>query len=340
MKIDKKTFGTLSNGKKAKLWVLRAGDLKLSLTNIGAAWTSLIVPSHRGKDDITLGYSTLDGYFNNTPYLGVTVGRFANRISGAAFKLNGETYRLEANNGNNSLHSGSKGFSIQRWKSEAYEENEGVYVRFELESPDGDGGFPGRMNTVVSYGLTKSNEIICDYHASLNKPCPVNLTNHAYFNLAGEGSGDILSHEVLLRSSSYVEVDNDSIPTGRVLPVDGTEFDFRVSRKIKDNKKQFNEYDHCFVTDGKPGELRPCAEVYEPKTRRAMKVYTTQPGVQFYTGKYLNINGKSGSRYAQFSGFCLETQHYPDTPNHDNFPSCVASPLHDYHEKAVFTFDW
>jgi len=343
MKIDKKKFGILSNGKKAKLWTLSAGDIKLSMTNIGASWTSLIVPSANGKDDILLGFSGLDGYLNNIPYLGVTVGRFANRIKDASFSLNGKTYNLEANDGKNSLHSGSRGFPKRCWKSEAYEENEGVYVRFEFESPEGDCGFPGKMNAIVSYGLTKSNEIICDYQANVSKPCPVNLTNHAYFNLAGEGNGSILSHEVVLHSSSYVEVDSSNIPTGRILPVDGTEFDFRQARKIRldsYSSDQFNGYDHCFVTDGEPGKLRKCAEVYEPVSGRSMKVFTTQPGVQFYTGNFLDISGKLGSRYVKYSGFCLETQHFPDSPNHENFPSCIITPHKDYHEKAVFTFDF
>jgi len=343
MDIEKNIFGFLSNGKKIKLWTLKAGDLKLCLTNIGAAWTSLIVPSKKGDDDILLGFSGLNGYLNNIPYLGVTVGRFANRIKNAAFNLNGETYHLEANNGGNCLHSGSRAFAVQCWKSEAYEENEGVYIRFELESADGDCGFPGKMTAVVSYGLTKSNELICDYHAAVSKPCPVNLTNHAYFNLAGEGKGDILSHEVTLYSSSYVDVDSSAIPTGKIIPVEGTDFDFRKRKKInasQNDQKQFSGFDHCFVTDGKPGEMRPCAEVYEPVSGRTMKVFTTQPGVQFYTGNFLNITGKYGGHYAKHSGFCLETQHYPDSPNHDHFPSCIAAPLNDYHERAVFTFDF
>jgi len=343
MKIDKKTFGILSNGKKSKLWTLSAGDLALSITDIGASWTSLIVPSALGKSDILLGFSGIDGYLSNGPYLGVTVGRFANRIKNAAFSLNGKTYQLEKNDGENSLHSGSRGFAKRRWKSEAYEEDEGVYVRFELYSPDGDCGFPGDLNAVVSYGLTKSNEIICDYQASVNKPCPVNLTNHAYFNLAGEEKGSILSHEVLLYSSSYIEVDKYAVPTGRVLSVMNTDFDFRTRRKICGNpssSKSFKDYDHCFAVDGEEGELRPCAEVYETVSGRSMKVFTTQPGVQFYTGKHLDTAGKYGSRYAKYSGFCLETQHYPDTPNHKGFPSCTASIEKDYHEKAVFAFNF
>ena len=348
MKIEKKNFGVLSNGKKVKIFTLSAGSLKLSLTNIGAAWTSLIVPSKLGKNDVLLGYSGLDGFLSNNPYFGVTVGRFANRISNASFTLQGRTYQLEANIGKNTLHSGSNGFAKRYWKANAYEENEGVYVRFELESPDGDGGFPGNMKAVVSYGLTKSNEIICDYQAKVDKPCPVNFTNHAYFNLAGEGKGDVLSHEVNLYSSAYVEVDDDSIPTGRLLPVDGTEFDFKTRRKIYQDclncrdsgVNSFKGYNHCFVVDGEPGKLRPCAAVYEPVTGRAMKVFTTQPGVQFFTSNHMDTEGKFGSRYAKYSGFCLETQHYPDTPNQENFPSCIASAGNDYHEKAVFAFNW
>jgi len=345
MKIKKQTFGILSNGKKVKLWTLSAGDLKFSLTNFGAAWTSLIVPSQSGsKDDVLLGFTGLDGYLNNEPYIGVTVGRFANRIKDASFELFGTKYFLEKTDGNNSLHSGSRSFAKLLWKSEAYEENSGVYVRFELDSPDGDCGFPGNLKAVVSYGLTKSNEIICDYKASVDKCCPVNFTNHAYFNLAGEGKGNILSHEVMLNSSAYVDVDKHAIPTGKLIPVNGTYFDFKTRRKIKTNSsflKPFKGYDHCFAVDGENGKLRPCAEVYEHESGRSMKVFTTQPGVQFYTGNHLkNVAGKQGSVYKKQSGFCLETQHFPDTPNKQGFPSCLVSPGKDYHEKAVFAFSW
>ncbi|MCL2759437.1 MAG: galactose mutarotase [Treponema sp.] len=344
MKIDKKILGILSNGKKAKLWTLSAGDLKFSLTNFGAAWTSLIVPSQNGnKDDVLLGYSGLEGYLSNEPYIGVTVGRFANRIKNAAFNLHGKKCNLQANDGKNSLHSGPRGFDKLLWKAESYEEDDGVFVRFELESPDGDCGFPGKLKAVVIYGLTKSNEIICDYSAKVDKMCPVNLTNHAYFNLTGEGKGNILSHEALIHSSSYVQVDKQGIPTGRLVPVAGTGFDFRSRRIIQKESflKSFKGYDHCFAVDGENGKLRPCAEVYDPVSGRLMKVSTTQPGVQFYTGNYLkNVTGKQGSVYGKHSGFCLETQHFPDTPNQRNFPSCIAGPGKDYHEKAVFSFSW
>jgi len=342
MEINKKTFGILSNGKKVKLYTISAGDMKLSLTNFGATWTSLIVPSGKGsEDDILLGYSGLDGYLNNIPYIGVTVGRFANRISGASFSLNGKKFDLDANDGKNNLHSGVRGFDKLLWKSEAYEENEGVYVRFELESPDGDCGFPGNLKAVVSYGLTKSNEIIADYQAKVDEPCPVNLTNHAYFNLAGEGKGNILSHEVMLYSEFYVEVDKYCIPTGKLVPVKGSAFDFRSKKRIDEDFGRVNGYDHCFAIDGEQGKLRPCAEVTEKTSGRSMKIFTTQPGVQFYTGNSLNsVAGKQGSCYVKHSGFCLETQHFPDTPNQTGFPPCVAVPGKGYHEKAVFSFSW
>jgi len=343
MKIEKKTFGVLSNGKKVKLWTLAAGDLQLSITNYGAAWTSLIVPSRKGvKDDVLLGYSGLNGYLNNEPFLGVTVGRFANRIKNASFSIKEKTYALLANDGKNSLHSGPRGFDKLLWKSEAYEEKKGVYVRFELDSPNGDCGFPGNLRATVTYGLTESNEIICDYYAKSDKPTPVNLTNHAYFNLVGEGKGDILSHETLIYASSYVEVDRHAIPTGKLVSVDKTPFDFRTWRKIRNDVsflKPFKGYDHCFVVDGEIGRLRSCAEVFEPNSGRYMKVFTSQPGVQFYTGNYLhNVVGKQGSVYKKHSGFCLETQHYPDTPNQPDFPSCIIGPERNYHEEARFAF--
>ena len=339
MKINKETLGVLSNGKKVFLYTLKAGDLKLCLSSFGAAWTSLVVPSSKGgKTDVLLGFSGLDGYLNNGPFLGVTVGRFANRIGGAGFSLNGTQYRLDNNDGGNTLHGGRRGFDKRLWRSEAYEDSKGIYVRFELESPDGDGGFPGDLNAVVTYGLTKSNEIIARYTAKANAPTPVNLTNHAYFNLAGEGAGSIHSHELCLYSSSYIEIDDSLIPTGRLLPVRGSPFDFRERKPVLRDREE--GYDHCFTIDGDPGKLRPCAEVFDPDTGRTMKVFTTQPGVQFYTGNMLGgVLGKAGSVYGKHTGFCLETQHFPDSPNRPDFPSCIFGPDQDYHEKSVFAFE-
>jgi aldose 1-epimerase len=351
MKITKKNFGLLSNGEKVFLYTLKAGDLTLSLSSFGATWTSLLVPSHRGgKLDVLLGFSGFDGYLHNGPYLGVTAGRFANRIGGGCFTLNGETYQLDKNDGQHTLHGGWRAFDKMLWKSESYEKSGGVYVRFELDSPDGDCGFPGRVKATVTYGLTKANEVVAIYEAKARAPTPVNLTNHAYFNLAGEGTGNILSHEVRLDSSSYLEVDDSLIPTGRLLPVHDSPFDFRQSKPIKrDMKPEYGGsggpsapegYDHCFTVDGDPGKLRSCAEVLEPGSKLSMKIFTTQPAVQFYTGNMLTgIPGKAGSLYVKHSGFCLETQHFPDSPNKADFPSSVFGPSRDYGEKSVFAFD-
>ena len=347
MKISKKIFGILATGKKVHIYTLKAGDLSLSVTTLGAGWTSLIVPSRdKGKDDVLLGYSSFDGYVNNE-YYGVTVGRFANRIGGAAFSLDGKNYSLCKNNGANTLHGGRMGFSRKIWKAEAYEEKGGVFVRFELSSPDGDEGYPGNLKAAVSYGLTKSNEVVANYEAKLDAPCPVNLTNHAFFNLAGEGRGfDVFSTELKLHCSSYLEVDDGLIPTGKLISTESTPFDFRNPKPIGSDIEELipgraGGYDHCFVVNGEPGKLRPFAEAFEPFTGRSMKGFTTQPGVQLYTGNNITpMKGKIGSEYGKYSGFCLETQHFPDSPNKPEFPPAIFGPDRDYHEKAVFAFEW
>jgi aldose 1-epimerase len=343
MKVIKKTFGMLSDGQKVHLYTLKAGDLSLSISTLGATWTSLVVPSRKnGKEDILLGYSTLSGYTGVNPYMGATIGRVGNRIGNGVFSLGGVNYKLYKNDGAHSLHGGRHGFDKQVWDAEAYEERDGIFIRFQLESPDGDEGYPGKLKAAVSYGLTKSNELMVDYEAKVDAPCPINLTNHSYFNLAGEGKGDILSHELTLYSSAYVGVDGVLIPTGKLVPVDGGPFDFRARKPVsRDLAAAGGGYDHCFAIDGKAGELRPCAEVFEAGSGRTMKLSTTQPGVQFYTGNFLTGNsGKLGSVYNKHYGFCLETQHFPDSPNHSEFPSAIFGPDRDYHEKAVFAFNW
>jgi len=347
MKVSKKTFGLLPHGKKVHLYTLKAGELELSLSTLGATWTSLLVPSGlKGKDDVLLGYGSFDGYVHNDKFFGVTAGRFANRIGGAKFSLGGKIYQLCKNDGENTLHGGRHPFSGRIWKADAYEERDGVFVRFELKSPDGEEGYPGNLWATVSYGLTKSNEIVADYEVKLDAPCPVNLTNHAYFNLAGEGRDlNVLSTEVKLFCSSYLEVDECLIPTGIILPVKNTPMDFRtrkpLGKEIEALYQSTKGYDHCFVVDGEPGKLRPFAEVYDPFSGRSMRGFTTQPGVQLYTGNYITpMMGKIGSTYDRHSGFCLETQHFPDSPNKPEFPPAVFGPNQDYHEKAVFAFDW
>ncbi|MDR0512630.1 MAG: galactose mutarotase [Treponema sp.] len=347
MKISKKTFGILSSGKKVRLYTLKAGDLSLSISTLGATWTSLKVPSaQNGKADILLGFSSFEGFLRNK-YFGVTVGRFANRIGGAKFSLRGKEYELFKNEGENSLHGGRISFSKRVWKAESYEERDGVFVRFELTSPDGDEGYPGDLKAAVSYGLTKTNELVADYQAKIDAPTPVNLTNHAYFNLAGEGSNtDVLSTEFKFYSSRYLEINDELLPTGKLIHVNGTPFDFRRQQPLDPSIKALNSrgisgFDHCFVVDGVPGDLRPFAEVYDHSSGRIMRGFTTQPGFQFFTGNNItNENGKIGSVYGKHSGFCLETQHFPDSPNRPEFPSAIFGPERSYHEKAVFAFDW
>jgi len=348
MKVSKKTFGLLSNGKKVHLYTLKAGDLSLSISTLGATWTSLLVPSRsKGTDDVLLGYGSFDGYVNNKYFLGVTVGRFANRIGGAKFSLGGRDHYLFKNAGENTLHGGRMPFSSRVWKAEAYEEPDGVFVRFELKSPDGEEGFPGNLVAAVSYGLTKSNEIVADYTAKVDAPCPVNLTNHAYYNLAGEGRGmDVLSTELKLYCPSYLEVDETLIPTGKILPVKNTPLDFQIRKPIGKDigplvSTGIGGYDHCFVVDGEIGKLRPFAEVYDPFSGRSMRGFTTQPGLQLYTANSISsLQGKIGSVYEKHGAFCLETQHYPDSPNQSGFPSAIFGPGQDYQERAVFAFDW
>jgi aldose 1-epimerase len=350
MNISKKQFGTLSDGKEVFLFTLEGGDLCFSVSEFGAAWTSLVVPSRKGSADILLGFSTLEGYIHNGPNFGVTVGRFANRIGGAVFNLGGRTCDLYKNDGDNTLHGGRVGFSKKLWKGESYAERGGVFVRFELNSPDGDEGYPGNLRAAVTYGLTGSNEITALYEARVDADCPVNLTNHTYFNLAGEGWGTIMTHELRICASRYLEVDQALIPTGKLLPVDGTPFDFRKSKTIGADYKAACEgktdavgtgYDHCFVLDGyteNEKRLAPCAEVRDSGSGRGLKVSTTQPGVQFYSGNFLTgIPGKPGSVYAKNAGFCLETQHFPDSPNKTGFPSAVFGPDRDYREETVFS---
>ncbi|MDR1429645.1 MAG: galactose mutarotase [Spirochaetaceae bacterium] len=346
MKIAKKNFGMLSEGKKARLFILRAGDLELVMTNYGASLVALYVPaSQRPREDVLLGYGTLSGYAADRFFFGSTIGRYANRIAGGTFTLNGRTYVLDKNSGNHTLHGGRRGFSHRLWKADSYEEKDGVFVRFEISSPDGDGGFPGRLKAAVSYGLSKSNELIVDYSAEVDKPCPVSLSNHAYFNLSGEGRGDILSHEALFYASRYVALGGECIPTGALPGVEGGPFDLRTRTVIKDAMARSPEiaggFDHCFAADGESGKLRPFAELSDPLSRRKMRLFSTHPGFQFYTGNSITATaGKPGSFYEKHSGFCLEPQFFPDTPNQTAFPPCVYSPERKFHERSLYSFDW
>ncbi|MCX7949550.1 MAG: galactose mutarotase [Treponemataceae bacterium] len=346
MDIQKHDFGTLYTGERVHLYELSNKKITLFLSTYGATWVALFLPDKNGKrDDILLGYPTLEGYTKNSPYFGVTVGRFANRIGKGAFVVDGKTYRLPINDGQNTLHGGYRGFDKQNWKARPFKTKDAVGVRFELYSPAGDEGFPGNLQAEVRYALTRDHRITCEYRAFVDAPCPVNLTNHAYFNLNGEGRGTILDHEVRLFASQVLEVDQNLLPTGRILSVTDAAhgaFDFTRPKPIgQDIQKIPGGYDHCYVVDGKEGTLRPVAEVYAPLSGRRMRVFSTQPGVQFYTGNFLrNEVGKKGSVYPQHGGLCLETQHFPDSPNRSEFPSALFGPNRPYREEAYFEFSW
>jgi aldose 1-epimerase len=300
-------------------------------------------------DDILLGYSSLGPYTRKGFYFGATIGRFGNRIGKAVFTLNGKQYKLYNNDNGNCLHGGRQGFDRKVWDAMPWENDEGAFVTLSRISPDGEEGFPGNCTAKVTYGVTKDNKMILDYAAELDADCPVNFTNHSYYNLSGEGAGGedgVFHHEAKIYASGVVDVDKDLIPTGKINPVKNGAFDFTDWKEISKDAKTaaggpngMAGYDHCWALDGEYGTLRPAAEVRDPLSRRCMKVCTTQPGIQFYTGNFLTgAEGKNGSVYGPHAGFALETQHFPDAPNQKAFLSPVFGPNKPYHERTEITF--
>lgn len=342
MAIERESFGTLSSGEAVDLYTLRAGDFSASWTDYGATWTSLMAPDRKGKrDDVLLGFPTLDGYARGpNPYFGATVGRWANRIGGKGFDLGGKSYRLWAKEGLAHLHGGRRGFDKKLWTAEASELEGDPAVRFSLSSPDGDEGYPGRLDVLLTVSLSPSGLVGLDYQAKTDAPTPLNLTNHAYFNLGGEGSGTILGHLLRLESDAYLAVDALQIPLpGRPWRVQGTPFDFRREKTIgSDIEAAGGGYDHCFLLAEGEG-CKPFALVREPRSGRCMKVATDLPGVQFYTGNNLaDLQGKGCSVYQKHSGFCLETEFYPDSPNRPDFPACIVQPGQTWHYRTTYEF--
>lgn len=297
---------------------------RLDVTDLGATVRSILVPDRSGvMGDVVLGYDTAEEYLNNDGYFGAAVGRYANRIAGAGFALDGKTYRLTANEGRNTLH-GGKGFSKRRFDTLSAKD---CRVIFETRDPDGGDGFPGNIVVRICYELTENNEVIIRYEASSDKDTVISLTNHCYFNL--RGAGDILSHELFINAVGYLPVDGELIPSGGIAPVEGTDFDFRESREIK-----HGFYDHCFVLDG-----APCAMLSDETSGRVMRVSTDMPAVQFYAGGAIgDRSGKNGVRYGKNSGLCLETQFFPDSPNRPDFPSCVLKAGEVFTSQTVYTF--
>lgn len=315
--------------------------------NYGGIIQSIRVPDRDGKfADVVLGHDTAEGYIPNPPYIGAVVGRYANRIANGTFTLNGKTYTLPKNDGPNTLHGGTtRTFDKVMWESQPLKDKNGVL--FEYLSKDGEEGFPGNLKVRVTYVLTDSNELVIDYEATTDKATPINVSQHSYFNLKGEGNGDILDHEIIINADRFTPVDKNLIPTGELRPLKGTPFDFtkstRIGSRIDDNYEQLtlgHGYDHNFVINRKGAGMTLAARVYEPTTGRVLEVSTTQPAVQFYTGNFLDgsVTGKSGHVYKRRNGLCLETQHYPDSPNHPDFPNTILKPGEKFHQTTAFKF--
>jgi aldose 1-epimerase len=338
MSIERKHFGTLASGEDAQLFVLKAGELVVTLSDYGATLVSILVPSGRGgRDDILLGASTLSGYTAKHPFFGVTVGRYANRIGKSRFSLNGKEYALAANDGANHLHGGLKGFNTFVWKAESSEAAGGAAVKFSRTSPDGEEGYPGELDIAVTFTLSPNGALSIAYEAESKADTVVNFTNHAYFNLKGEGCGTILDHELKLACSSYLPVDSTLIPLGEASPVAGGPFDFGTPKPIGRDIAAAGGYDHNFIIDRKGPGLVEFAEAKEPKSGRRLTAATTLPGVQFYSGNFLaGSAGKRGGVYDKHGGFCLETQLYPDSPNKPSYPSCKLSPGQTWSHETLY----
>jgi aldose 1-epimerase len=342
--VTKAPFGSLS-GQPVDIFTLRnAHGIEVKAISFGAVITSIVTPDRTGtRGDITLGFDTFDEYLKNTPFFGALVGRYGNRIAKAGFTLDGHTYSLAANNGPNHLHGGLKGFDKVLWKGEMA--NGKAAVTFSRRSPDGEEGYPGNLDVRVTYTLTDQDELVVDYHAVTDKATPINLTQHTYFNLSGDG--DILGHQLMIDADRYTPVDATLIPTGQLAPVAGTPFDFRkptaIGARIDQSDPQLkngNGYDHNWVLNKKGQGRQLAARVVDPRSGRTLEVSTTEPGVQFYTGNFLDgtVKGKGGRAYARRSGLCLETQHFPDSPNQPAFPSTILRPGQEFKSETGFKF--
>lgn len=345
---DSSNFNQQVDGKQVNLYILKnKNNMQMAVTNYGGRMVSLLVPDKDGKlTDVILGYDKLDSYSKKgEPFFGALIGRYGNRIGNAKFTLNGKTYNLPANDGPNTLHGGPEGFNTKVWDAKQLSDNS---LELTYLSKDGEEGFPGNLNVKVIYSLTDSNELKIDYTATTDKPTVVNLTNHAYYNLDGAGSATILNHELMINADKFTPVDSTLIPTGKLESVKGTPFDFTSSTAIgarinADNEQLKNGkgYDHNFVLNKTGNEMSLAAKVKGPKTGIVMEVYTDQPGIQFYSGNFLTgkeNDGKGGKAYAHRSAFCLETQHFPDSPNKPQFPSTELKPGETYKTISVYKF--
>jgi aldose 1-epimerase len=339
-------FGTTEDGKSVEIYeLINSNGLRAKVMTYGAILTEMWVPDRNGHGaDVVLGFKDFKSYEKGHPYFGATTGRYANRIAKGQFKIDGKVYNVPVNNGPNSLHGGLKGFDKVIWKATEGSNINGPSVTFEYTSPDGEEGYPGTLTVAVTYTLTNDNELRIDYKATTDKATVINLTNHSYWNLAGEGNGTILDNGLQILATQFTEVDDTSIPTGKLVSVDGTSMDFLdphiIGQRIA-NAPNGNGYDHNFVlrkTDA--NSLDSAAILADPKTGRSMMVLTTEPGVQLYTANYLDgtLTGKSGKPYVKNGAVCLETQHYPDSPNHPSFPTTVLRPEETYTSTTIYRF--
>ena len=340
--VDQETFGQTDRGANVDLFTLtNTSGHTVKITNYGGIVTSLLVPDKNGNlEDIVLGFDDFQSYLDGHPYFGAIVGRYANRIAGGMFELKGVLYKLAANDGKNHLHGGIKGFDKVVWNSESFKGKNEVGIKLSYVSKDMEEGYPGNLKVKVTYRLTNENQLMIDYFAETDKACPVNLTHHGYFNLTA-GKQNILNHEMMIKASSYVVIDENLIPTGEIRDLIGTEMDFTQPNTVGSRIDQIKGgYDHCYVINKKPGQMSLIARVYEQTSGRVMEVYSTEPGVQFYSGNFLDgsIIGKHDIVYNEHFGFCLETQHFPDSPNRENFPTTMLYPGEKYTHSTVYQF--
>lgn len=349
MRIDKKDFGKISDGNRVDLFTLvNDNKMRVQITNYGGTITSIFVPDKKGNlADVVLGFDNLEGYLKKCPYFGCIIGRFGNRIAKGRFVLDGKEYQMAINDGPNHLHGGLKGFDKVIWFSDIIERKDRIALKLSYLSKDGEEGYPGNLTVEVIYWLNNENEIIIEYHAKTDKKTIVNLTNHSYFNLRDAGHTPILNHELTLHADYFTPIDKTLIPTGELRKVENTPFDFRKPVKIgarieveEEQIKFAGGYDHNLLLRGRAGELRLVAKACEPETGRVLEVLTTEPGIQLYSGNFLDgtIEGKNGIVYHKRHAFCLETQHYPDSPNKPDFPSTVLIPGEVYKSTTIYKF--
>lgn len=349
LSIQSEMFGKFENQDVTLYSLQNAHGMEVQIMNYGGIITSIKVPDRDGEiADVALGFSTFPEYLKEHPYFGALVGRYGNRIAKGSFTIDDNIFTLAKNNGENSLHGGLKGFDKKLWSNESFQTDDAIGVKLSGRSTDMEEGYPGNLDIEVNYSLNNENELIIDYAAVTDKATVVNLTNHTYFNLKGEGNGDILDHELVIHADRFTPVDETLIPTGELKSVENTPFDFRQKHSIGERINQEDNqqitfgggYDHNFVLNNQSGKLSLVATVVENGSGRQVEVLTTEPGVQFYTGNFLDgtLKGKSGKPYIKRGAFCLETQHFPDSPNQDNFPSARLNPGETYTSKTIYRF--